>query len=359
MKIRYFFIFSVMVAILSMAGISLPANAKASTVAITTPTPKPALKTVIFDLKTANKVPPGDIINQVALSGRGGPPLCKQTSYPTPTIVDKSNESAELMAYSYMSVCGWTKNENLTGSVKFPNGQIQKVSVVTNNSNGSYAGTIRFRPRITDPVGKYTLIISGKSKSLQIVVNLTIPRGPYLYTLDNTHLLLYGFLPSEIIRLFYYSAYTDGALKGWQKYTAGTDGRLEIKTLMDGNTSGVFVAIGDKTGEVLINELSGVNITIIRDGKVACSNGIPSRVKVGDVIRAAYTDGGRLKIRDEIGFEKADKHRVAEGTKMTIVGGPECANDGVTWWKVKVSADVKGWVAEYWHGDEYLIEPAP
>lgn len=365
MNTKRFLIFSVLAAMLSLAGISLPVNAQANTVIkATTPTPQPALKTVIFDLKSANKVPPADIINQISFSGQGGGDLCKASSYPSPVIVSDPIPTQELMVYSYMAACGWGKNEKLTGSVKFPNGQIQNFSVVAEVSSKSYLGIIRFRPGVNDPIGKYTLTITGNSKSVQASANYTSPKGAHLYKLDSNHLLLYGFSPSESARFFFYASKDKSLLKGWQEYITGADGRLEIQTSMKIEESDFFVATGKKTGEIhlLFDGFNGgtqsrVNQSTIKKAKALCPNGMPSRIKVGDRARAAYTDGAKLRIRVAPGFSENFDHRIAEGTSMTILDGPKCV-DGSTWWKVEVSPDVKGWVAEYWDGDEYLIEPA-
>ena len=368
MNTKRFFIFSVLIALLSMAGGLFPANAKASAIIkAATPTPRSALKTAVFDLKSANKVPPADILNQISFTSTGGGGLCsKASAYPTPAIGKASESSQELMVYSFMGVCGWAKNEKLTGSVKFPNGRTQTIKVENEFWDNFYTGELMFRPGVNDPAGKYTLTISGKSKSVQMVVNYTTPRGAHVYKLDDNHVLVYGFSPSESINLFYYSD-AGGALKGWQTYTTGTDGRLEIKTSMKIEKGDFFTVVGKKTGEIqmLFDGFFGgtedwvMEDTIILDGEILCPNGILSRVKVGDAILAAFTDGTNLRIRNDIGFDKPEQYKVKEGTKMTVIGGPKCTSDGTTWWKIKVSEDVKGWVAEYWHGDEYLIEPAP
>lgn len=368
MNTKRFFIFSILITLLGMAGGFLPVNAKANA-AIKAGTATPALgsslKRALFDLARANKVPPVDIINQISFTSTGGGGLCENATSRTPAIIRSSSSSQELMVPSYMAVCGWEKNEKLSGNVKFPDGRVQSITVKNEPSDGFYSGELRFKPGPNDPIGKYTLTITGKSKSLQVTVNYIMPRGAHIYRLDDKHLLLYGFLPSENINLYYYGG--NGTLEGWQSYTTGTDGKLEIETSMKLNSGYFFVAIGKKSGEVpmLFDGYYGgagdwvIQSTIKQDGKVICPNGILSRVKIGDRIRAAYTDGTRLRIRDKIGFENIDKYKVEEGTKMTITAGPKCTDDGVTWWQVEVSADVKGWVAEYWHGNEYLIEPAP
>lgn len=367
MKPRYFSAFSVLIALLSMMSGCLPAVTEVSPVAQTAPpTQRPPLKIVEFDLNSINKVPPGDVINQISfMSQGGGDELCNEKSYPIPTITRTSEPFEELMVYSYMGTCGWSMDETLNGSVQFPNGQTQSVNVTRETSNGFNTGELEFRPAINDPAGKYTLTMTGKSKTLQFVVEYTTSDKPHVYTVDNNHILLDGFLPFEEIKLFFYSG-SGGDFKGWQEYTTNTDGSLEIETSMDLEKGDFFVAIGEKTGEVhmLFDDFYGGSADWVRESSIIskfstlCLNGLPSHVQVGDLIRAAYTDGSNLKIRDQAGFSESSQHKVPEGTKMTVLGGPKCA-DGSTWWRIELSDGTKGWVAEYWHGNEYLIEPAP
>lgn len=358
MNKKGFVLFSILIALLSMAGGFLPAPAEAATAAktpTTTPTRRPSTSFGEFSLNRINKIPPADIINQIALTGQGGAKGCKATSYPAPVLLGEQNIDEELMVYTVLIACGWAKNEKLTGSVEYPNGQTQALIVDTSISNGINKGIIEFRPGLDDPVGKYILSISGKSGIVRKVVNYSAPRSAAIYTLDEYHLLLNGFSASEGIRLFYYSL-SGGDLLGWQEYSADRAGRLEIQTSVKIGSKGVFIAVGNKTGEVRMEGERSVFTRTIILGKPLCSNGLPSRVKVGDRARAAYTDGSNLRIRVQPGFSQNYEHKVPEGTQMKIVGGPKCADDS-TWWKVEISGNIKGWVAEYWDGDEYLIEP--
>ncbi len=356
MKTNQIIFFSFFMIMLSIFGFILPVRATSGVVVkfAATPTPKAALKSVTFDLDTAKTVPPSDILNQISFTGRGGGEGCKSKSYPTPIIVDQAKSTTDLMDSIFLVTCGWEANEQLIGHVTFPNGKRQTVPVEMYTSNtGVYVGVANFAPFITDPTGTYKLTITGRSTTLEVVSKFRMPEKPTIYKLDASRILLYGFSPSESVRLFYYAT----ELKGWQEYTMGTDGRLEVKTSLRGIKGGVFIVVGKKTGEVRMHDLIGINeSTVILNGEVYCDQGLISRVRVGGNAKASYTDGTKLRIRVQPGFGNEVSHSVLEGTKMKIVGGPKCVG-GSTWWKVEISGGITGWVAEYWHGSEYLIEP--
>jgi len=76
---------------------------------------------------------------------------------------------------------------------------------------------------------------------------------------------------------------------------------------------------------------------------------------VGITGRVAYTDGAYMRIRKNPGFNQAIINSVPEGTPITVIGGPSCA-DTVTWWKIQTDKKLEGWMAESQYG-VYLIEP--
>lgn len=80
----------------------------------------------------------------------------------------------------------------------------------------------------------------------------------------------------------------------------------------------------------------------------------PSRLKVGNTVVLSETPNLNQRIRREPLINSNNVIiLVKPGTKMTIIGGPEC-NDGWFWWYVKIeSYNVSGWTSEgdinnYW-----------
>jgi photosystem II stability/assembly factor-like uncharacterized protein len=89
---------------------------------------------------------------------------------------------------------------------------------------------------------------------------------------------------------------------------------------------------------------------------VLCPDVPPSRVAEGFLTRVTYTDGSSLAIRTEAGLSTGERiDYLPEGTRMTILDGPVCA-DGFAWWQVETADALTGWVAE---GDweAYFLEP--
>jgi hypothetical protein len=76
------------------------------------------------------------------------------------------------------------------------------------------------------------------------------------------------------------------------------------------------------------------------------------RLQVGGTARVAFTDGAPLRVRQSPGGEIVTT--LAEGTAMTIIGGPVCQGN-FSWWQLQAGS-VNGWSAE---GDleGYYIEP--
>jgi photosystem II stability/assembly factor-like uncharacterized protein len=89
---------------------------------------------------------------------------------------------------------------------------------------------------------------------------------------------------------------------------------------------------------------------------VLCPDVPPSRVAEGFLTRVTYTDGSSLAIRTEAGLSTGERiDYLPEGTRMTILDGPVCADD-FAWWQVETADGLTGWVAE---GDweAYFLEP--
>ncbi len=84
-----------------------------------------------------------------------------------------------------------------------------------------------------------------------------------------------------------------------------------------------------------------------------CPGAPPIRMHVGDHGRVTYSDGRPLRVRDSAGGRIIT--RIPEGTRFDVIGGPQC-QAGFTWWQIRTTSGVVGWVAEGEFGN-YYIEP--
>lgn len=74
--------------------------------------------------------------------------------------------------------------------------------------------------------------------------------------------------------------------------------------------------------------------------------GRSAALAIGDRVRVATQGGARLTVRARPGQSSSVVTRVAAGTTLDILGGPQSA-DGYRWWQVR-GADFTGWAAENW-----------
>lgn len=86
-----------------------------------------------------------------------------------------------------------------------------------------------------------------------------------------------------------------------------------------------------------------------------CTGAMPSRVKVGDVVRV-ITEPDPLRARSEpVDGEIVDL--LYRDYSMTIIGGPVCDDNSLLWWEVELREGERAWIAEALD-DEYFIEVA-
>ena len=78
-------------------------------------------------------------------------------------------------------------------------------------------------------------------------------------------------------------------------------------------------------------------------GEPVCEGAPPSRVAAGQMGYVTYNNGLPLNVRDAPGG--AQVAQLAEGTRFTITGGPECQGAFV-WWRIETEDGRQGWVAE-------------
>jgi hypothetical protein len=321
-----------------------------------TPTKKPTTK---FNVSSSNRVAPNDILKEISFfSIGGGGGYCPKESYPIPAISYKP-KNEELVTTSVLVTCGWQKGERLKGIIRYPNGKTITRYIYPRLYYGDYFATLSIKPTLTDPTGRYDFTLKGKNTTLTATAYFRKPAGPRLFQADNTHLLLYGFVPRESIRLYYYDI--KGKFSGWQSYKVDSRGQLtiEIPTTMNG----YFFALGERTGEVRLrreDSTGGFVFDAIAYKSIKLAQycpGPPSRMTAGISGRVAYTDGSNMRIRQQPGFSASILNTVPEGTQFMVLAGPRCA-DQVTWWKIQTTNDYEGWMAESQNG-VYLIEQYP
>ena len=105
--------------------------------------------------------------------------------------------------------------------------------------------------------------------------------------------------------------------------------------------------------------------TITVTPEFACPNAPEMQLKLGDMARVTFTDGPSVRLRrDPVVVDDNIIKLLGEGTKLEIIGGPECAvvpetGAAMVFWQIRIPGNpLTGWVAE---GDaqNYYIEPLP
>ena len=85
----------------------------------------------------------------------------------------------------------------------------------------------------------------------------------------------------------------------------------------------------------------------------SCPGAPATRLTVGQTARVTFTDGAPLNVRNAPSGDSIVQ--IPEGTGMTIIEGPSCANS-YQWWNLRLENGTVGWAAE---GDteSYFLEP--
>jgi hypothetical protein len=305
---------------------------------------------VQFLPSSANKTVPADVLEEISYFGGGGGAICAG-EFKVPRIVSQPVD-IELMYLQYVTSCGWGKNETITVTVKLPDGRIKQDFVTPDEDSGIYYVKVPLKQNIDAPVGQYTITLEGKSGKLTETARIREPSGPRLASIDDEHLLVFGYQPFETVRLLYYYGENFSA---WQEYQVDGAGVLQIQIPKLNSKVDFYFAIGEKSGEArlfqenILGTFDWVKQKSIRS--VICGQ-LPSRLTVSTHARVAFTDGADMRIRQKPGLSQNIIERVPEGTRFLVLDGPKCIDD-ISWWKI----DIKdGWVAEY-VGNTYLIEP--
>lgn len=92
------------------------------------------------------------------------------------------------------------------------------------------------------------------------------------------------------------------------------------------------------------------------DDLANCAEALPIRLMVGETART--TPGLNSNLRAEPDIDAEDIGDIPPGGLFTVVGGPQCSNDGIAWWQVQIEDGLTGWIAQGQSG-LYYVEPIP
>lgn len=152
-----------------------------------------------------------------------------------------------------------------------------------------------------------------------------------------------------------------GDFYGTYEVIVDNNGRLNLSFL--GNYADAFIySVYDKNSGILewqrVLPLGDSDCRVSDNStqtNYPCSNGINTRLEIGDTARVTYTNGKPVRLRtDPIINSSTFITQLDEGTSMQVIGGPSC-NDDFVWWYIQ-SGNNKGWIAEGTSGN-WFIEP--
>ncbi len=209
----------------------------------------------VFDISSANKGAPADVLSEVSYTPSSISLACYQglDTYSGPYI-DIAPLNNELMEGAVIFSCGWSKEETLSVVIQYPDGSVTEALPVTvlDESDSSkpptYFLVYMFLTGLNDPPGKYTYTVTGTAGQVETSNTFSAPDGPRAYWQDDGSLLLHNFAPSENVRLFALVNEFAGKLTvaGWQAYQVGSNGQLTIQV----NPEYAYIVIGETSGEV-------------------------------------------------------------------------------------------------------------
>jgi hypothetical protein len=213
----------------------------------------PGSASMDLSVNSLNATPPADIRDEVLyFGGLGGGVDCTTQNYQTPTGVlaidaDKLHPAETILVYA----CGLpVVGENVGIKVELPDNTITESSQIAQQSIRGSVGevSLEYHVKLNAPIGTYHFVFQGAGWSLDqsiVVHEITHPS----LILDNNQLIFLKFQQHEKIRVFVYMPHgaQNARLLGWQEVQADEKGQLRMTT---DSTNGLYVAIGDLSGEV-------------------------------------------------------------------------------------------------------------
>jgi hypothetical protein len=346
----------------------LTVNSSAALAGAGTPTPTstPTPRSAVFSPATANKLNPGDILQELFYPyGAGGgsdddPCYGKPVNVPS-LIKDSITGDQELFTPITLDSCGWQGGEKVDIQVHYPNGRVvkdQREVPIHSTDSPAYLG-YWFMTAWGDPAGLYRVTFHGPSGEVVANIKILRPLAPRVVMMEQTDLLLYHFSPNEKVRLIAYAWCKSGidgyCLTAWQTLQVDGQGNLLVK--MPRTDIWLYI-LGDKSGEVETYfrwpDVFPASYKMIKRTAVesqvlisSCPGAPPQRLKV-DFFGEICTKKNPVKLRLQPKQTGLALTGLEPGTSFQVIGGPVCA-DRTSWWQVSWwtnSRTQTGWVPE-------------
>lgn len=134
--------------------------------------------------------------------------------------------------------------------------------------------------------------------------------------------------------------YCIGDGKSWFQVYQHTENRVFIGYLPEGGSEeeGYYLCPKDEEWEQLLK-------TVTPLAPVTCPGSPPQRLHVGESAMVCPSVVS-VKVRDNPGMSGNRITSLRAGTRFEVIGGPECAGNNWSWWKVRLSDGTVGWMAE-------------
>lgn len=169
------------------------------------------------------------------------------------------------------------------------------------------------------------------------------PEGAYLYGYEpadpgefgDLDLIPFGFEFNIISGPF---CIGDG--KSWYKVNQRIENILVSGYIAEGGSEeeGYYLCPKDEEWEQLLKTVTPV-------APSTCPGSPPQRLHVGESAMVCQSVAS-VKVRDYPGMSGNRITSLRAGTRFEVIGGPECAGNNWSWWKVRLSDGTVGWMAE-------------
>ena len=128
--------------------------------------------------------------------------------------------------------------------------------------------------------------------------------------------------------------------KSWYKVFQRTENRGFSGYIAEGGSEeeGYYLCPKDEEWEQLQKTVTPV-------APVTCPGSPPQRLHVGGSAMVCPSVAS-VKVRDNPGMSGKRITSLRAGTRFEVIGGPECAGNNWSWWKVRLSDGTVGWMAE-------------